>query len=189
MAQGKGVCSNCNKKIGLLSVEKMHEFEDGSLLCDSCYLDLFKCVICGKVPESEDKITGSYYRIDGKYYCYEDAQPIVKQKLNEFILTMTPNIEDYRIVEYLGIDSVEIVIGTGLFSEFSGEVSDAFGLRSAGFESKLGEAKKQAIEALKVKAIEKDANAIVAADLDYTEFSGNRVGLILSGTLVKVKKL
>ncbi len=189
MAQGKRVCSNCNKKIGLLSVEKMHELEDGSMLCDLCYLDLFKCVICGKTPKKEDEITDSYYRLDGKYYCDRDAQPIVKRKLNEFILTMTPNIEGYRIVEYLGIDSVEIVIGPELFSEYSSEISKTLGIRSTGFESKLREVKEYAIEVLEVKAIEKDANAIVAADLDYTEFSGNRVGLILNGTLVRVKKL
>ena len=40
--------------------------------------------------------------------------------------------------------------------------------------------------ALKILAAEKGANAVVGVDLDYTEFSGNRVGLILNGTLVKV---
>ncbi len=110
----------------------------------------------------------------------------VRKAAEKVILTTTHSIEGHAIEEYLGIESVEYVIGTGVFSEISGGISDFFGARSRGFEKKLQVAKNQAMLALKILAVEKGANAVVGVDLDYTEFSGNRVGLILNGTLVKV---
>jgi uncharacterized protein YbjQ (UPF0145 family) len=109
-----------------------------------------------------------------------------RKAATKVILTTTHNIDGHTIENYLGIESVEYVIGTGLFSEMSGEISDFFGARSKGFEKKLQIAKQQAMVALKILAAEKGANAVVGVDLDYTEFSGNRVGLILNGTLVRV---
>ena len=45
------------------------------------------------------------------------------------------------------------------------------------------------MDALKYRAAEKGANAVIGIDVDYTEFSGNRVALILNGTLVKLAVL
>jgi uncharacterized protein YbjQ (UPF0145 family) len=101
------------------------------------------------------------------------------------IVTTTPTLEGHQIVAYLGIESVEIVIGTGLFVELTGEIADFFGQRSKGFEGKLQNAKRVAFQALKTLAAQQDANAVVGIDLDYTEFSGNRIGLIVNGTLVR----
>ena len=42
------------------------------------------------------------------------------------------------------------------------------------------------MDTLKFRAVEKGANAVVAIDIDYTEFSGNRIALIINGTLVSV---
>lgn len=39
---------------------------------------------------------------------------------------------------------------------------------------------------LKFRAAEKGANAVLAIDIDYTEFTGNRIALIINGTLVSV---
>lgn len=105
------------------------------------------------------------------------------------VVTTTPNIDGYRVKKYLGIESVEFVIGTGIFSEVSSSISDFFGTRSSAFETKLREAKQHAMDALKFLAAERGANAIVAVDLDYTEFSGNRIALIINGTLVAVEPI
>jgi uncharacterized protein YbjQ (UPF0145 family) len=105
------------------------------------------------------------------------------------LVTTTPTIEGHRIVSYLGIESVEIVIGTGFFSELSGDISDFFGARSKAFEEKLQEAKKAAFDLLKTRAEQKGANAVVGVDLDYTEFTGNRIGLIVNGTMVRAVRI
>jgi uncharacterized protein YbjQ (UPF0145 family) len=107
----------------------------------------------------------------------------------KIVVTTTPNIDGYRVRKYLGIESVEFVIGTGIFSEVSGSIADFFGARSSAFETKLRAAKQYAMDALKFLAAEKGANAVVAVDLDYAEFSGNRIALIINGTLVAVEPI
>jgi uncharacterized protein YbjQ (UPF0145 family) len=109
----------------------------------------------------------------------------IAERAAKMLLTTTPTIEGHRIVAYLGIESVEIVIGTGFLSELSGDISDFLGQRSKRFEGKLEEAKRVAFDRLKTRAAEQGANAVVGIDLDYTEFSGNRIGLIVNGTLVR----
>jgi uncharacterized protein YbjQ (UPF0145 family) len=110
----------------------------------------------------------------------------IKKLAESVLVTTTPSVEGHRVTSYLGIESVEIVIGTGFFSELSGDVSDFFGQRSKGFEGKLQDAKRVAFHLLRTRAAGKGANAVIGIDLDYTEFSGNRIGLILNGTLVRV---
>ena len=84
----------------------------------------------------------------------------------------------------MGIESAEYVIGTGVFYEVVTHVKDFFGFRSSMFQKKLQKAKQEGFEVLKLLAAQKDAKAVVGIDFDYTEFSGNRVALILNGTLV-----
>ena len=42
---------------------------------------------------------------------------------------------------------------------------------------------------LKYNAYKKGGNAVIGIDIDYTEFSGNRVGLIINGTIVKIEPI
>jgi uncharacterized protein YbjQ (UPF0145 family) len=109
------------------------------------------------------------------------------QVSKKVVVTTTPGIDGYSVKRYLGIESVEFVIGTGIFSEVSSSIADFFGARSSAFEKKLRAAKQHALGALKFVAAEKGANAVVAVDLDYTEFTGNRIALIINGTLVFVE--
>jgi uncharacterized protein YbjQ (UPF0145 family) len=103
-------------------------------------------------------------------------------------MTTTPSLDGYYIKDYLDIESVEIVAGTGMFSEFGGDVADFFGARSTAFEQKLQKAKRTALDKLRYRAFEIGGNAVVGIDLDYTEFSGNRIGLIANGTIVVVAR-
>jgi uncharacterized protein YbjQ (UPF0145 family) len=102
-------------------------------------------------------------------------------------MTTTSSLEGYRVRRYIDIESIEIVVGTGAFSEFGGDLSDFFGLRSTAFEQKLQKAKRTALDKLRYLAFERGGNAVIGIDLDYTEFSGNRIGLIANGTIVDVE--
>jgi uncharacterized protein YbjQ (UPF0145 family) len=128
--------------------------------------------------------------------CKEKVRVVALAKAQELerlaervILTTTHSVEGHVIQDYVGIESIEYVIGTGVFSEMTGNIADFFGARSKGFEKKLQVAKQQAMMALKMLAVQKGANAVVGVDIDYTEFSGNRVGLILNGTLVRTQRI
>ena len=106
--------------------------------------------------------------------------------ISHIILTTTNSMDGFRVTKYIDIESVELVIGTGLFSEIGGGFADFFGARSTAFEQKLQQAKRMALDKLRFEAFKRDGNAIVGVDLDYTEFSGNRIGLIANGTIVQV---
>jgi uncharacterized protein YbjQ (UPF0145 family) len=110
----------------------------------------------------------------------------IRQAADKVILTTTPKVDGYYAARYLGIESVEFVIGTGVFSEVSSSIADFFGARSSAFERKLQEAKRHALYALSYLAAERGANAVIGVDMDYAEFSGNRVALIINGTLVQL---
>jgi uncharacterized protein YbjQ (UPF0145 family) len=164
------VCTRCNAKLGMLTTAL--SMGEQAVYCDKC----------GRIVEREEEAQ------------YAKSQEAKKQRLIELkqlskkvIVTTTPGIDGYRIKEYLGIESVEFVIGTGVFSEISSSMADFFGARSSVFEQKLRQAKQHAMESLKFIAAEKGASAVVAVDLDYTEFSGNRIALIINGTLVNIE--
>lgn len=115
-----------------------------------------------------------------------ERQAMLRKRAESVLVTTTHNIDGWKVQKYLGIESVECVIGTGMFSEISSGVSDFLGMRSGGFEQKLQSAKASTFEAIKMLAAQKGGNAIVGVDMDYTEFSGNRIGLIVNGTVVQV---
>ncbi len=126
----------------------------------------------------------TFHNVHNQDMCGNCAQKYIDNGTRNIVLTSTHSVDGYRITDYLGIESVEIVIGTGMFSEISSSIDDFFGTRSTAFEYKLARAKETAFKKLKLLAFEKGANAVVGVDLDYTEFSGNRIGLIVNGTLV-----
>ncbi len=128
-----------------------------------------------------------FQKIIGKDYCKDCAAKFVKTALEKIVITTTNNVDGYKVKRYIDIESVEIVVGTGIFSEIGGDISDFFGARSGAFEQKLQKGKKTALNLLRYRAFEKGGNAVIAIDLDYTEFSGNRIGLIANGTVVELE--
>ena len=144
--------------------------------------DANSCDRCGENPGWGSSLVF----VSGEALCAACAKKTTDKVLSEIVITTTNNVDGHRVIRYVGIESIEIVIGTGMFSELGGDISDFFGLRSTGFEKKLQHAKQTAFKALKHLALQQGANAVVGIDLDYTEFSGNRIGLIANGTLVSI---
>lgn len=130
-----------------------------------------------------------YSRVKNQDYCPKCSHEFFNSKIEPIIATTTGSIDGYTVERYIGIESVEVVIGTGVFSEFAGDIADMMGSRSTAFEIKMQNAKNVAISRLKTIAYEKDGNAIIGIDVDYTEFSNNRIGVIANGTLVKIVKI
>lgn len=97
------------------------------------------------------------------------------------------SFEGYRIESYCGVVCAEVVMGTGFFSEWSASVSDLFGERSDAFEAKLEEARRAATRRLIEKTALAGGNALIGIDFDYVNFAGNLMGVITSGTAVKIE--
>jgi uncharacterized protein YbjQ (UPF0145 family) len=144
-----------------------------------------KCVVCSKEGALFKNV--HFNEIAGKTYCLECGDKYVASVIESVPATTTPSVEGRRIKRYINIESVEIVVGTGAWSEFTGGVSDFFGARSTEFELKLQKARKIAVDKLRFLAATRGGNAVVGVDLDFTEFSGNRVGVIANGTVVELE--
>lgn len=94
------------------------------------------------------------------------------------------NFDGYRIVKYLKVVSSEVVLGTGLFSSIGSSVADFTGKRSGAYERKLEEGKESAIYNLEKETTSLGGNAIIGIDIDYTNFVGDVIGVVATGTAV-----
>lgn len=169
-------CSLCGKKLGAFVKYRGHANE---LLCDVCHNNT---IVVGQTAEE-------YAKVSAESAKEKENRERLRELAEQVMVTTTNNIDGYSVSEYLGIESVEIIPGTGVLSEFSTGILDFLAARSKGFESKLQKAKAEALSMLKFLAAEMGGNAIIGIDLDYAEFSGNRVAVIVNGTIVKVEKL
>lgn len=112
-----------------------------------------------------------------------------EERRRNFKSTTGYNFEGFNIVDYKGIVSGEVVLGTGFMSEFSASVSDLFGTQSNLFANKMAQAKQGALVNLIKSALMKDANALIGVDFDYITFNNNILGVSANGTAVVIEKI
>lgn len=112
-----------------------------------------------------------------------------KYKKRLHMLTTGYNFERYRIVDYKGVISGQVVLGTGFLSEFSSSLADFFGTEANRFSDKLEKAKDAAKERLIEKSVLSGGNAVIGVDFDYIMFSSNMVGVVANGTSVIIEKI
>ena len=102
------------------------------------------------------------------------------------IITTTPNLEGRPITEYLGIVTGEAIIGANILKDFMAGIRDIVGGRSKAYEKALRSAREEALREMATEAKARDADAVVAVDLDY-EVLGTGNGMLMvsaSGTAV-----
>ena len=105
-----------------------------------------------------------------------------------FKVTTGYDFDGYQIVDYKGIVSGDIVLGTGFISEFAASWSDAFGTTSNTFAGKMKTAKQKALKQLMANAMIAGANAVIGIEFDYTMFGNNMLGVSANGTAVVIRK-
>jgi uncharacterized protein YbjQ (UPF0145 family) len=149
--------------------------------CAECGKELGLKARRGWIEQSDDTVIC--------YECNEKKEAIIADETENIIVTTTLNVDGYKVTKYIDIESVELVIGTGIFSEFSASFSDMVGGRASAFEEKLSKAKRTALEVIKRRAYEKNGNAVIGIDIDYMIFSGNKIGVTINGTVVKIEKI
>lgn len=106
-----------------------------------------------------------------------------------FMETTGFSFEGYRIVEYRGIRSGEVVLGTGFLSEFSAGINDLFGTASNTMAAKLTTAKSAALEKLKENCLLLNANAVIGVDIDISIMGQNMILACANGTAVRIEKI
>ncbi|MDO9087967.1 MAG: heavy metal-binding domain-containing protein [Anaerolineaceae bacterium] len=109
--------------------------------------------------------------------------------IKKMFLSTTALLVNVNILRYLGIDSAEVVLGTGLFSEFDAAIADFEGERSNSFQKKLQKAKDDAIYELCEKAADKGGNGVIGIKFDINSLDNNILMVFVSGTIVELEKI
>ncbi len=111
--------------------------------------------------------------------------------LEKVVVTTTPSMEGWSILEYVGVVSSRVVAGTGVFSDFVAGFSDFFGGRSGTYQRQLQSINEDALKALRFEVAQLGCNAVLSVRIDHDEISGKNVQMFMvtaSGTAVKARK-
>lgn len=102
------------------------------------------------------------------------------------ILTTTNTIQGHAITAYHGIVVGEAIMGANIVRDFFASVTDVIGGRSGAYESKLRDARDEAMQEIEERAAALGANAVVGIDLDYEVIGDSMLMVSVSGTAVTI---
>lgn len=105
------------------------------------------------------------------------------------LVTTTPDVQDKKIVRYIGLVSAETIIGANFFKDVFAGIRDFIGGRSGTYEKVLRDAKDQALHEMQQEAYSLGANAVVGVDLDYETIgtNGSMLMVVATGTAVVIE--
>ncbi len=106
------------------------------------------------------------------------------------IVTTTDSIQNQEISSYLGVVTAEVIYGTNALRDFFAGIRDMLGGRTGSYEKVFEKAQLEAIEELKQRAKNLNADAIVAIKVDTGTINVDQQGVLLlvtaTGTAVKL---
>lgn len=161
-------------------------------LIDSCHNEEVKGILKdygSKVLKRSQELIKNQQLEKERNQLLETIEEEFEERKRNFKITTGYNFEGYNIIEYKGIVSGEVVLGTGFMSEFSASVSDLFGTQSNIFANKMAQAKQGALVNLIKNALLKEANALIGVDFDYITFNNNILGVSANGTAVVIERI
>ena len=110
---------------------------------------------------------------------------------SSILISSTESIEGMKIERYFDLVSVNVVLGTNLFSDIGASFTDLFGGASDIYQNKLEKIYKTGLDKLKRKAQQLGANGIVGIRIDFDELSGGGKSMFMLsviGMAVKIKR-
>ena len=183
----------------------MNEKED-STICPNCGEKLKSgWSVNSLIPLTQTNFINEFLDKTSKGYCdkcsptlKEDAAQKFDLEKNSLTTFFRNNISAIPILtthtpfgweyEPISIVTGQSVTGTGLFSEIASSATDFFGAQSGIFNSKLAAGEKLCFSQLRWKALELNAEAIIATDIDYGEVGAIKGMLMVccAGTAIKL---
>lgn len=173
-----------------------------SVLCAQCYpkissydpREAFKNV--EQVKAKEEKVLKELEENDFPESVKKDYMHFYQEKIGQFnvmdeqlkMITTTPTMEGYKIKEYKGFVSGEVVLGTGFFSSMESSWADMLGQESSAYKDKIDIAQDEALKRTMKEATNKGANAIVGVKMDIESFYADKICILVTGTAVVVEK-
>ena len=202
------VCSLCNKdNIGFMNGFSMTGIS--GKVCNECHDNLLKMRSCGSddtvkyfsdiihtnssLPNSDFLIKEIAAAQSSNGATSSDEMHNIANRLQEeldsVLLVTSDSIINRQIESYGNIVTGISVLGTGFFSELDASISDILGGNSSSFENKIAAAKNNAINMLKKEAYKIQCNAVIGVSVNFVPFSGNMIGLVVTGTAVKLSQM
>lgn len=111
---------------------------------------------------------------------------------HRILLTTTSFIQGMEIEKYCDLVSTNVVLGTNVFSDIGASFSDFFGGTSDIYQNKLEKIYKVALDKLRQKAKNLNANGIIGVNIDFDEVSGGGKSMFMisaTGMAVRLKSL
>lgn len=102
-----------------------------------------------------------------------------REAIKRVIVTTAPSIEGRSVVETLDVVSAECVMGINAFRDVLASVRNIVGGRSGTMQKAMREAKQAAMDDLRAEAYALGGNAVIAARIEYNEFSSGSNGLLM----------
>lgn len=118
----------------------------------------------------------------------ENVKKNMENLVSDLIVTSGPNIEGYRIQEYLGVISGESVLGSDFLTKVAANWDSDMGAESTAFSDKITLARKQAYKKIIKSAAESGGNAIIELKYDYFTIGSNLICVCAQGTAVVIEK-
>lgn len=167
------------------SIEEFNSLKDKILdFCRNNYDETTTNLILNKITNISNNRTFTERKESEKIENSQKRRNLIKN----YMLTTGYEFYGYSIIEYVGIVSGQVVLGTGFLSEFTSSFADFFGTESNVFADKLETAKNAALEKLILKSNSIGGNALIGVDFDYITFHSNMIGVVANGTSVIIEK-
>jgi len=166
-------CECCGKSISFFGTRYG---EGDNVFCKDCVGTSKAKRIADKKNLNEDQTSSS--------------NDVYNERIRSILLTTESHSSDLKVRERFGIVTSECVLGMNLFKDVFAGISDVFGGQSKSSQKVLFDLKEKALLELKSRAYELGADAVIAVDLDYNEFSGggkSMLFLVASGTAIKLE--
>ncbi len=199
------VCDNCFFKFAgyleeMKNMETLEEVEaryinSVRIVSESEFLDEGRNQVIALIDEAKKKKCDEILEKNS-----EAARNVEEQKKHDqiekqykdlrvnILLTTGNNFEGYQIIEYCGVKSASVVLGTGFLSEFSASLNDIRGSEDNRMANKIEEAKASATNCLIEKCIYAGGNAIIGIEYDIMTIGSNMIVVSANGTSVKIDK-
>lgn len=148
-------------------------------------LDVNMCWECGRILDESLVDNNTLSEIEEQS---REINPFNNPKIKMHKLTTGYNFERCNIIKYNGVVSGETVIGTGFLSDFKAGISDFFGGESKVYSNKLKEAKQAAMYDMIIESVKLGGNAVIGIAYNYVMFTGNMIGISVTGTSVLIEE-
>jgi len=192
MQQKYEVCPNCQAKISSSIFNENVIVLEGYTKLINRFTENRASAHCQKcVSDILEEAKSKYFVL-----CKELNEKLVAKtsklkELLQFIPIVTLQMPQDWKYKSLEIVSAQTVSGTGIISEIASDWTDFFGRDSGFYNEKLKGGEEKCKNILRAQTIKLGGNAILGADIDYSEAGGTKGMLMvcMAGTAVKITNL